>query len=521
MNCSLPQQSGIFYCPKISNLPLLIEYDEVGAVTHLGISLFSETLKEAVGKPVCEFQERLFLELFLQDSEKKARKLLDEYKIQITTPYFGSFFNELENSIIFAKQASNYGFTKDSLTWISTWSDSEGVFSLRFLSNYDLILGMDKNEAEIWLATQLENFKCNAAISQPLIESGELEQLTRSLFVKRGKNLFTQGMNSNLYFSPDTATCTFGLIFDSKFPIESVTNLFNHPNQQAEGLDLQIRQLNYGGKFPSYKIKLSDFQCFMGNDFETFSGIEKCTADTIEFTVMYKSLWYNCTHLLHVKTTLQQLFYKAEPLNATLTTFIPNHNIKDLYKGETRETSELPTATALYKFACDSSESAARTSELTNDAAHLETLSSEVRLPIIKIKKNEYFFEGTNKTMNNKELFAYFKEYCPETYKTFEKGYQLTQNGSSCFIIGSVFATGGFVGMVCTLKTNMFPVSTAFMVGGALCMIVGDIVINKGKGNINCAIDEYNSRCATKNQTTLSLNLGITQSGGVGFNLKF
>jgi len=491
----------------------------MGTVAHLGVALFSENMKEAVGKPVCDFQERFFLELFLQDNETKALKLLDEYKIEFADPYFGSFLNYLETSILFAKDANNYVLTKDSLTWISTWSNSTQNFSFRFLANYDLILGMDKNEAEIWLALQLQNFKCErSAILLPLVETGELEQLNKSLYVKRGKNQFIQSMNSNLYFLPDTITCTFHLLYDSKFPEESIANMFNNHSNQTEGLDLHIRQMLYGGKTQTYKMKLSDLQCFMGNDYETFTGIEKCTLDAVEFTVMYKSQWYNCYHILHIKTTHQHLFDKTAPLIAEFITFIPNHNIKDLYKGEIRDRFDL-ASDALYRFACDSSQfSVLAQNEFVNDTP---SNKSDVSMQIVKIKRNEYILQGTNKTMNNKELSVYFKDNCPKAYKTLDKGFKLLKGGTACTIIGGVIATGGFVGMLCTVNTDMLSVYSSILFGGAVCMIVGDIVINSGKSKMNNAIYEYNNLCANKNKTTASLNLGITQSGGVGFKLKF
>jgi len=342
MNCSLPKQSEIFYCHRITNLPLLVNYDETGAVTHLGISIFSNSLKEFVGKPVCDFQERLFLELFLQGSEEKARKLMEEYKVEY--PFLfggGAFFNSLENSLQFATNAKEYVLTKDSLTWESAWYDSTQYFSLRFPSNFDLILGMDKKEAEIWLANQLQLFKSKGITSTPLvIDSDELEQLNPSLYRLSGKKLFTKGMNSNLYFEKN-ADSLFSLIYDRNFPEESIVNLFNHPDTQAVGLDLQIRQIVYGGGAKTLKIKLSDFQSFMGSDYEIYTGIEKCTADVLEFSVMYKSKYYNCSHLLFVQTIPHQLFEKTAPLSAIFYTFIPNNNIPNLYK-EYLDNREIP-----------------------------------------------------------------------------------------------------------------------------------------------------------------------------------
>jgi hypothetical protein len=329
MKCPLPAHSSTFYCTQISNFPLKIEYDTAGVVSHLGLSLFSDSLKNyELTKPLYDFQERLFLEVFLQDNETKAKKLLNEYKIEWISDLFGtsSVLKSFENSLrIVLMDSVEYVMSKDSLTWISSWQSKAGNFMLRFPANFDLVSGMDKKEAEIWLSEQLQNFQCNRnTISSVKGDMGELQQLNRSNYVLWGNALFTQAMNGNVYFQ---------VLYDRNFPEESIANLFNYPDiQRSKGLNLYIKQTAYGGESYVYTTELSDFQCFIGDDYEVFTGIEKCTDTVAEFTVIYKSKWYNHYHLLYVKTTPQILFNKTEPLKAAFYTFIPNHNIKNLYK---------------------------------------------------------------------------------------------------------------------------------------------------------------------------------------------
>jgi hypothetical protein len=332
LKCPLPTQSGEFRCPAVGALSLKAEYDTEGVVNHLGFALFTDLLKnQELTKPLYDFQERLFLEVFLQDSEEKAKKLLNEYKVQWTDylqmPGAGSFFNSMEKSLRIALSDSvEYVLTKDSLTWSSSWKGKTGIFALRFPANFDLITGTDKKEAELRFAKELQSFQCNGT-SLPSVNAnfGDLQQLNRTNYVLRKDLYFTQTMNNNLYFQ---------ILYDRNYPEESIANLFNFPDpQRSKGLDLQIRQTTYGGSSQTYGIKLSDFQCFVNNnDYEIFTGIEKCNSTTAEFTVIYKSRWYNHSHLLYVQTTGDNLFDKTKPLKAAFYTFIPNHNIKNLYR---------------------------------------------------------------------------------------------------------------------------------------------------------------------------------------------
>jgi len=328
IKCPLPDQSGVFHCPKISNLPLVIEYDTAGVVCHLGFSLFADSLKRyTLTKPLYDFQERLFLEVFLEGEETKARKLLQEYKVQWSDRSQlggGTFFNSLEASLLFASQASEFVMTKDSLTWTSSWQGANNNFTVRFPANFDLISGMDKKEAELWLAKQLQKFQCEEMPLRPVVgDLGELQPV-QSNYLLQGNEFVTPAMNGNIYFQ---------ILYDRNFPAESVANLFNHPDpQRAKDIELQIKQTAYNGDAQSYKIALSDFQCFMDDDYEIFTGIEKCTDSVVEFTVIYQSKWFNYNHLLHVQTTPQNLFDKTEALKAVFYTFTPNHNVKNYYK---------------------------------------------------------------------------------------------------------------------------------------------------------------------------------------------
>jgi hypothetical protein len=333
MLCSLPQQSGIFHCPEVCSLPLRVEYDKTGMVYHLGIYLFPDSLKKhSLTKPLFDFQERLFLEVFLQGSEEKARQLLGEYKVfwldRSLVLGAGTFFSSLEESLRLASTKDiEIVMTKDSLRWTSLWNAKNSNFVLRFPANFDLINGCDKNESEQWIAKQLQSFKCESFSTSTMAANIEgFELSSKSLYVRLGQNLFIQNMNGNLYFE-------FRMVFDRKHPEESIANLFNNPDQQlTKDFDLQVRQVMYGAESQSYKIKLSDFQCFMGDDYNVFTGIEKCTSDAVEFSVIYKSKFYNIWHLLYVQTTPKALFTKSEALKATFYSFIPNQNIKNLYK---------------------------------------------------------------------------------------------------------------------------------------------------------------------------------------------
>jgi len=128
---------------------------------------------------------------------------------------------------------------KENISWTSSWRDSVNGFALRFPANFDMISGMDKKEAEIWLSKQLQQFQCNGNSTPPIKENlGELKPLNTTNFLLHGNSLFTQKMNNNRYLQ---------VIYHPDYPEESIANLFNYPDiQRTEGIDVQIKQMLYG-----------------------------------------------------------------------------------------------------------------------------------------------------------------------------------------------------------------------------------------------------------------------------------
>jgi hypothetical protein len=296
--------------------------------------LFTPEVKNLAGKPVCNFLERMFLELFLQKTETEMKKLLDEYKITLNLPLRNNTFrNTLSYALTYTLQeASEYIITKDSLTWTCLWNSDNERFSPNFPANYDLILGLDKKEAEEQIIKQLQNFHCsNAALIPMTIDLENLKPLNSKIYVLEGVRLFIKNMNTNLYFKKNE-TEEFDLIFDRNFPEESISNLFMHPDKKSAGIKMQITQRIYGNLTQKYELNLSDLLCFMKDDYDIYAGIEKCTAQEVELTVIFRSKYFNCYQMLYVQASPENFFDKKGTLKTTFYTYIPNQNIKNLYK---------------------------------------------------------------------------------------------------------------------------------------------------------------------------------------------
>ena len=126
-------------------------------------------------------------------------------------------------------------------------------------------------------------------------------------------------------------------------------------------------------------------------------------------------------------------------------------------------------------------------------------------------------FEGTNRTIYGTDTYLNFlKENCPEAYdyyKSSRKSYWVSF--ASAMIGGCV--TGATAALYSNGNDNVLPV----VVAGGVVTIGGFIGMIANMNYSLKSIKIYNQKCANKQTSDLSLNFGVTRSGGIGFTFNF
>ena len=106
----------------------------------------------------------------------------------------------------------------------------------------------------------------------------------------------------------------------------------------------------------------------------------------------------------------------------------------------------------------------------------------------------------------------------PEALRLYDNGVTLKGIGTGFGIAGVVLVGIGFYQ---SIDSDFRYTPWGWYIGGALCLIPQAILINSGNSKIDSAIGVYNSSIQRKRKSDLSLVLGVTQSGGIGFTLNF
>jgi len=341
--CELPPESGVFSA-KTFRLPLRVEYNPEGKIIHLGIAIFSESEREAIGKMLCNFQERYLLDVLLQPDDEKASDFLRKNKTSINTSgiAIGTQFKQqhLEEGIkrVIDKRP-RYTLVHENYVWGVFWEDESFCLGFQFPSDIQLILGMDKKEIGQFFEQQLSQFQHKQFEPAPLIlDADNLKQLRKDMFVLPGSTFYIKEMRSDIYLKKDSIS-GYKTVFDANYPEESIANLFISPDQWAEKMEINILHKGYDAT-PAFNVNLYHLLSFLNKGFETYFGIEHLSSEKLEFTVIFRNKDYTFYHLLFVQTNLDAIFKRKEPLKGTLYSYIPNQNIKSLYAEREREITE-------------------------------------------------------------------------------------------------------------------------------------------------------------------------------------
>jgi len=332
----LPTVDSIFACPQITKGKLfIVQYNQKKEIEHLGVSLFSPETKDIINRPVCNFIERMMLELVLQKSPAEVKSKLREYKISLKlngVEYGKGSFTSLNQILDNSQFPTRFGIQKDSI-YRAVWAfGNNNRVKMSFPASRELIFGMDKKESDENFSELFANEDCRMLSDANTTEVVSGDQLTpiqgTDLYLHKGTIFMINQINSDTYYQ--RSDNLYQPVFSSDYPTESLANLFI-TKQINNSLTLRITHRMYGGVTPEFTIPLNRFICLFDKEFSTYCVLHQLNSGNVQISVVLHNRDYNYVHLLRVKTTKKQLFSKNGILTADFYTNIPLHNLKNLF----------------------------------------------------------------------------------------------------------------------------------------------------------------------------------------------
>jgi hypothetical protein len=312
----------------------IVNYNAKHEIEHLGVSLFSNETKELINKPICNFVERILLDLLLHEKKGMLQWKLDEFHITLTNT--GIPIEPVKNLALLLnsmKEPVQFVLNQEDKKYRIVWFFETGNgLDMTFPANRELIFGTNKKESDYQLSETLSIQHCtDSAVTRYYFPETRFDSIQpkTGFSVRKGRFFMLKQLNSDRLCQQGENN-RFYPVFDVRYPEISLKNLLLTP-QLKSSLQLHIKHRMYGRFTPEFTIALNDFTCFFQKEYESYCFVERTEKGVLEATLILHNRRYNYIHMLLVTTTPETLFKPDGILQADFSTNIPQDNIKSLF----------------------------------------------------------------------------------------------------------------------------------------------------------------------------------------------
>ena len=326
--------SGQFRCTELSGTLLFYTEAHDTITEQLGARLFSDQVRKAYDPVIIGFVERLWVELLLRKTTSSQSSLLKEYGVRMVLggyPLGGSGFRQLDQALDVINSLTSLSITTGGNEIDMFMRDRTGsTLHIYIPASRDLLFPFDKKEHEERLIRDLKESKANYRQTVP--EAKELRRTDNGVLAAGGECYMIDSLSNDVFYNIDKRI----LWNATSYPEESMRNILMGAadREHTTGLIMDVTPHTYNREISNFKIKMSQFMGFIQQQgFRFYTGTvgrngERCQC----LLAMYHPI-YNYLHILSVSFFPRQLESAGEQtIDAHLSTFIPQHNIKNLFQ---------------------------------------------------------------------------------------------------------------------------------------------------------------------------------------------
>lgn len=299
-----------------NSIPVIVEYNQDGIVTHLGYAFFDEEQESFMHREILLFIERYFLELNLVNGSTQQRMLSDDKVVFINGhPYDISDIISSDSFTLEERENSYYAkWSKNSVTSID----------FVFPKQYDLLLGQDQTQLQKALYNQISSSKLSYDFT---IDGTQLESYNDIYIKKQIKTYYINSLTDSYYAISNNGT--FSPVFDRDHLVESATNLFHFPIDSNRFLS--VSQSILGSDCLNYNINLAKLVSYCKErDMDVYFAVEEYTENYIKALVICNDNHLGYSHMLSVLIPTSFIDSVSVTIAAKLNAYIPTKNVKSL-----------------------------------------------------------------------------------------------------------------------------------------------------------------------------------------------
>ena len=325
--------AGQFRCPELSGTLQFYTEAYAGVTIQVGARLFSDAVRKTYDPVIISFVERLWVELLLRKTTASQSSLLKEYGVRMVLggyPLGAGSFRQLNQALDVINSLSSLSITTGGNEIDMFMRDKSGLTLHVYIpASRDLLFSYDKKEHEEIFINDL--FNNRTGYKQALPESTDFTNTDNGLLVTGGECYMIDSLRNDVFYTKDKK-----IVFSSEYPEESMRNLMMGAIdlKDAKNLYLDITPHTYNRDIKGFRTTMSRFMGFVQQQgYRFYTGDAGRNGDKCQCLLAMYHPVYNYLHILSVSFTPGQLESgKEEIIKADLSTFIPQHNIKNLFQ---------------------------------------------------------------------------------------------------------------------------------------------------------------------------------------------
>ncbi|MBR2396595.1 MAG: hypothetical protein IKB00_08315 [Bacteroidaceae bacterium] len=334
MPMSVVPQSGQFRCPELSSTVMFYTQSDNGITEQLGALLFSDGIRKSYDPVIISFVERLWVELLLRKTTSSQNSLLKEYGVRIVLggyPLGSGSFNSLDKALNVINALSSVQITTGGNEIDMFMRDTtDATLHIYIPASRDLLFQFDKKEHEERLINELASNR--STYRQSLPESNSFSRTDNGLLAMGGDCYMIDSLRNDVFYTSDRK-----LLWDpAQYPEESMRNILMGAAAPGHllGITLNVTPHTYNREIKKFKIPMNLLLGYLQQQgFRFYTGDMGRDGDRCQCLLAMFHPVYNYLHILSLSFTPEQLNGNSEvTLKADLSTFIPQHNIKNLFQ---------------------------------------------------------------------------------------------------------------------------------------------------------------------------------------------
>ena len=334
MPMSVVPQSGQFRCPELSSTVMFYTQSDNGITEQLGALLFSDGIRKSYDPVIISFVERLWVELLLRKTTSSQNSLLKEYGVRIVLggyPLGSGSFNSLDKALNVINALSSVQITTGGNEIDMFMRDTtDATLHIYIPASRDLLFQFDKKKHEERLINELASNR--STYRQSLPESNSFSRTDNGLLAIGGDCYMIDSLRNDVFYTSDRK-----LLWDpAQYPEESMRNILMGAAAPGHllGITLNVTPHTYNREIKKFKIPMNLLLGYLQQQgFRFYTGDMGRDGDRCQCLLAMFHPVYNYLHILSLSFTPEQLNGNSEvTLKADLSTFIPQHNIKNLFQ---------------------------------------------------------------------------------------------------------------------------------------------------------------------------------------------